>query len=206
MAADRAGRRAGRVEQHGVERPGLPFARRRPRRSRPRGRGARDFAAAARAARRRAVDGGDLRAGGGKLRGLAAGRGAEIGDASCRARRRAAAPAAPRRRPAPTTRPRRSRAAAAPGPDATARTVPVGSTRPPSALAQCAGSSFTVRSSAGSWRVGDARWRARCRRRSARSSAASASPAYRARRHRGRASRCLPSRASRRSTALTRPA
>ena len=71
---------ARRIEQHGVERPRLPFARRRPRRSRPRGRGGRDFRAAASSragARSTAVT---CAPASGELRGLAAGRGAKIGD------------------------------------------------------------------------------------------------------------------------------
>ena len=57
-----------------------PIPRHRRRRSRRRATAARDFRRAAQP-RRRAVDGGDERAGGGKLRGLAARRGAQIGDA-----------------------------------------------------------------------------------------------------------------------------
>ena len=80
MAADRAGGRAGRIEQHGVERPGLPFGRRRRRPSRPPGRAARDFRARASsrfAERSTAVTRAPAC---GKLRGLAARRGAEVGD------------------------------------------------------------------------------------------------------------------------------
>ena len=80
MAADGAGRGARRIEQHGIERLCVPLrdigadqigCERQPREIlgkpvEPRG---------------RTVDGGDVGAGGGELRGLAAGRGAQIGDA-----------------------------------------------------------------------------------------------------------------------------
>ncbi len=80
MAADGAGRRARRVEQHRVERSGLPLGRV----------GGDGFGRQLQAgeilpqpfeALGRAVDRGHAGAGGGKLRGLAAGRGAQIGDA-----------------------------------------------------------------------------------------------------------------------------
>ena len=79
MAADGAGRGAGRIEQHGVERPRLPL-----RHVGGDGVGGEPEAGEVLRSRsepgRRAVDRGHLGAGGGELRGLAAGRGAEVGD------------------------------------------------------------------------------------------------------------------------------
>ncbi len=149
MAADGAGRRAGRVEQHGVERAGLPLrgigddslgrkleareilpqprqaGRRcdRPRsHGRPPARAARSCRPAPRRGRR----------------------------PSCRAtspsRRAGRAAAASCTHQAPSAKP----GSCVTGPCAIARTVPVGSTRPPRRLAQRAGSDFTVRSSAAS--------------------------------------------------------
>ena len=79
MAADGAGRGAGRIEQHGVERPALPFQRVGGdglgcKRSRAR------FSRSAAEPGGRAIDRGDVGAGDGELRGLAAGRGAQVGD------------------------------------------------------------------------------------------------------------------------------
>ena len=135
MAADGAGRRAGRIEQHRVERAGAPLrdvggdgVRREPQacefcRSRSSRPGERSTAITrAPAAASCAV-----------LPPGAAQRSATVG----RRRRRAAAPAAPRRRPAPTRRPRHSPAAAPPAharPRAPSRSA---STRPPSLAAQC---------------------------------------------------------------------
>ena len=204
MPPDRAGRRAGRVDQHGVERAALPLggirlddlgAELQPRQILPH----------ALEARRRAVDGGDLRAGQRQLRGLAAGRGAEIGDGfaahvaeQLRRQRRGGVLHPPRAvvvagklrdrarcdRRAPCRCRARGRRASA---------------------AQLAGSLFTVRSSAGSWVCAD-RDGARGRlRRSARSSAASAIPACRAARCRARrGGPCRRARACA-ARALTRP-
>ena len=79
MPADRSGGRAGRIEQHGVERPSLPF--------RDVGRDdfgvqtePREIVAQPREPAGGAVDRRDAGAGMRELRGLAAGRGAEIGD------------------------------------------------------------------------------------------------------------------------------
>ena len=152
MPADRAGRRAGRIDQDGVERPALPR----------RGIGPDDLGVELQPReilpqplepRRRAVDGGDLRAGERQLRGLAAGRGAEIGDGLAARRRRAAAPAGPRRRPAPTMRPRRSRAAAGSDPMRWCAPCRWRARGREASRPRLAGSLLTVRSSAGSWRV-----------------------------------------------------
>ena len=107
MAADRAGRRAGRVEKDGVERRrfegqrvghhDLEVRRRRSKLA------ARSFSRSAE--RSTAVT---SRAGRGELRALAARRRAEIDDPHARRGAGAVAPAAPRRRPAPTIRRRRS--------------------------------------------------------------------------------------------------
>ena len=113
MAADGAGGRAGRIDQHGVERPGLPsvasaaiISACRPSRAR--------LSRSAREPVRRAVDRGDARA-----RPARAARSCRRARRkgrrrACRRRRRTAAPAARRRRPAPTRRLRDSRAAARP--------------------------------------------------------------------------------------------
>ena len=205
MAADGAGRRARRIEQHGVERaPALPFrdigaddlgGKRQPR----------QIVRQPRQPRRRAVDGGDERAGGGKLRRLAARRRAEIGDAAAgmSPRRRAgSAAAASCTHHAPSAKP----GSAVTAPCAMVRTEPVGSTRPPSFAAQNSGSLFTVRSSAGfvAVRRGDGvRGRGAISRGPSRHQ-----PVGRVeiRQYRARQARSAPSRATRRSTALTRPA
>ena len=79
VAADRAGRRAGRIEQHRIERPALPFGRvggdHFGLQAEPR-----EVLAHPRQAGRRAVDRGDPGAGERQLHGLAAGRRAEVGD------------------------------------------------------------------------------------------------------------------------------
>ncbi len=119
-------------------------------------------------------------AGGGELRGLAARRGAEVGDRCGRARRRAAAPAARRRRPAPTRRLRRSRAAATPGrarPRAPSRSAARGRRAPSPNARGRLHREIERRLLA----IGDARSRARSRRHRSRSSAPAASPACRAR-------------------------
>ena len=110
MAAEDAGRRAGRVEQDRVDR-----RRRRPvhdvggddlRPSRPvRAR----FSRKSRQTTFRDVDRGHVPAGGGELHGLAARRGAEVEHGPALARARAAAPASRRKCPAPTICPRHSR-------------------------------------------------------------------------------------------------
>ena len=77
---------------------------------------AREIRRQPRAGARRDVDGGDDRAGVGERRGLAARRGAEVGDALARDVAEKARRQAPRRHPAPTMRPRQSRAWPRPGP------------------------------------------------------------------------------------------
>ena len=107
MAADRAGRRAGRVEQHGVERPGLPFGRVGRDRFGGERRAARDCRArrASRSAERSTAV--TLRAGGASCAVLPPGAAHRSATRLAARHRRAAAPAARRRRPAPTRRPRR---------------------------------------------------------------------------------------------------
>ena len=110
MAADRAGGGARRIEQHRIGGSVGRQTRHRPRRVVGVQAEPRQIFVEPRQPRRRAVDGGHGGAGGGELRRLAARRRAEIDDSSCPRHRRAAAPAAPPPRPAPTRRPRRSRA------------------------------------------------------------------------------------------------
>ena len=180
VAADGAGRGAGRVEEDGVERLRRASSRgRRRRRSRRRGRGARGWRRGAASRSARNVDGGD--AGAGLRRAPRSCRRARRRDRrrACRRRRRGAARAARRRRPAPTMRLRRSRAASSTGPEATRRTEPVGSTMPPSRSAQLAGSRLDGEVEAGSTRWASAmRAGGRPRRRS-RPSASTASRACR---------------------------
>ena len=152
MAADRAGRRAGRVEQHGVERAPADHGRvgadagRRPRAQ------AREILverASSRSAERSTAI--TSRARGRELRGLAAGRGAEIGDAL--ARNVAEQPRRQRRGGVlhPPGAFRVSRAVAAPAPCAASRTRAGRQHAAARALsAQPRGVDFTVRSSGGS--------------------------------------------------------
>ena len=149
MAADGAGRRAGRVEQHGVERLRLPF-----RDVGDDGFGCepepRQVLLQSFEPRCGAVDRGDARAGGRELRGLAARRGAEVGD-------RFAAHVAEqlrRQRRGGVLHPPRAVGVAR---QSRHRPVHDGAHRsgrqhlPAERFAQCAGSDFTEMSSAGSW-------------------------------------------------------
>ena len=149
VAADGARRGARRVDQNGIKRLGRPFGDIRADKLGCKRQAAQIFLQPGEACRR-AIDRGDAGARGGKLRGLAAGRRAQIGDAKPRDGAEAGAPAERPRRPEPTTRLRQSPAAPVIEPCTIARTDPVGNTRPPSRAARGPGSFLTVTSSAGS--------------------------------------------------------
>ena len=153
----------------------------------------------------RQLDRGHPGAGRGQLRGLAAGRGAQVDHRAPARRRRAGAPAGRPPRPAPTRRPRRSPA------DPRSRRPPAGAPycrtaarrRAARAQSSAIGLDREIERRLDQMRLGD---RARDRLAVGRaSSSATASPACSGGRRPGCARRSLPSRATRRSTALTRP-
>ena len=148
----RAGARAGRVEQDGVEGGvGDPFAGI-GRDQLGRQAGAGEVLAHPHHAAGRDVDGGDLGAGGGELQGLAARCGAEIGDAACPtmspSRRAGSVAAASCTHHAPSAKPGNSVTL----PPPSRRIVPVGSTSPSRRPAQKSALERGVRSSGASIR------------------------------------------------------